>query len=73
MWRLGSKEGLWLLAEMTVGRTGRRQGGLEGGHQHLMKDSLGGMNAREDDAWVSGLSSGRDVRPFTEVGAEESQ
>ena len=38
-----------------------------------MKDSLGGMNAREDDAWVSGLSSGRDVRPFTEVGAEESQ
>lgn len=38
-----------------------------------MKDSLGGMNAREDDAWVSGLSNGRDMRLFAEVGAEESQ
>lgn len=38
-----------------------------------MEDGLGGMNAREDDAWVSGLSNGRARRPFTEVGAKESQ
>lgn len=76
-WGVGGREGLWLLVEMRAG--GREQGDSKEGWKegpfwkHFMEDRLWGMNAREDDAWVSGLSNGRAMRPFIEVGAKQSQ